>query len=133
MKVKESTVATKYFYPDILVTCDPDDNDSEYYIKSSVIIVEVLSPSTKKYDLTTKKLYYLNMPTLKEYVVIEQDICRIEVFRKSDGWKIESYFLGDEITFESIDVTVSVEDIYYQVNNNNDRHIFLQEKEEKHI
>ena len=118
MKVKESKEATRYFYPDVLVTCDPDDNESEYYINSPIIIVEVLSQSTRKYDLTTKKLYYFNIPTLEEYVVIEQDICRIEVFRKGNNWNPVSYFLGDDINFESIDVTLSVEDIYYQVINN---------------
>ena len=54
MKVKESEKTTKYFYPDVLVTCDPDDNESEYYVNSSVIIVEVLSESTRKYDLPIK-------------------------------------------------------------------------------
>jgi Uma2 family endonuclease len=130
MKAKESEETTKYFYPDVLVTCDSDDNESEYYINSPVIIVEVLSQSTRKYDLTTKKLYYINIPTLQEYVVIEQDICRIEVFRKSDNWNPTSYFLGDEISFESINTIISVENIYYQVNND-DMTKFLTEQEQK--
>lgn len=130
MKVKESEKTTKYFYPDVLVTCDPDDNESEYYVNSSVIIVEVLSESTRKYDLTTKKLYYFNIPTLREYVVIEQEFCRVEVFRKNDNWNSTSYFLGDEIMFESIGVTVSVEDIYYHVKNKSmDK--YLKDKEEQ--
>ncbi len=128
MKVKESDKTTKYFYPDVLVTCDPDDNDNEYYISSSIIIVEVLSESTRKYDLTAKKLYYFNIPTLQEYVVIEQDICQVEVFRKSDDWRSTVYFLGDQISFESIDVIVSVEDIYHHVKNKAMAK-FLKEKE----
>ena len=118
MKVREAE-KTKYFYPDVLVTCDSDDNESEYYVNSSLIIVEVLSESTRKYDLTTKKLYYFNIPVLQEYVVIEQDFCQVEVFRKNDDWRSTVYFLGDEITFESIDVTLSVEMIYRYVDNKN--------------
>ncbi|MFK5984333.1 MAG: Uma2 family endonuclease [Pseudomonadota bacterium] len=129
MKVRVSEENTSFFYPDVLVTCDPDDNDSEYYVTSSVIIVEVLSKSTRKYDLTTKKLYYFNIPTLEEYVVIEQDICEVEVFRKSDDWRSTSYFLGDEITCDSIQTTISVEDIYYHVDNE-DTVNFLKEKED---
>jgi len=117
MKAKESEETTKYFYPDVLVTCDPDDNESEYYVNTSIIIVEVLSESTRKYDLTAKKLYYFNIPTLQEYVVIEQDLCQIIVFRKSNHWEATYYFLGDDISFESIDVTISVENIYRRVDN----------------
>lgn len=117
MKVRESEKTTKYLYPDVLISCNSDDNESEYYINSPIIVVEVLSQSTRKYDLTTKKLYYFNIPTLREYVVIEQDICQVEVFRKSDDWRSTVYFLDDEITFESIDITLSVEDIYRRVDN----------------
>jgi len=49
--------------------------------------------------------------------VIEQDFCQVEVFRKTDDWRSSTYFLGDEIRFESIDTTLSLEDIYYHVNN----------------
>ena len=117
IKVRAYDIDSKFFYPDNVVTCDTEDNENEYYINSPVIIVEVLSESTREYDLTTKKGYYFNIPTLQEYVVIEQDICQVMVFRKSNDWKIEFYFFGNSITFESIDVTLSVLDIYYQVNN----------------
>lgn len=117
MKVREKKNNTHFFYPDVFVICDKHEDDDVYYKHSPVIIVEVLSQSTRKYDLTTKKLYYFNLQTLKEYVVIEQDICQVEVFRKSDDWRSTAYFLGDKILFESIDVTLSVEDIYYQATN----------------
>ncbi len=120
VKVRAYDIDSKFFYPDVVVTCDTEDNESEYYINSPVIIVEVLSKSTREYDLTTKKLHYFNIQTLQEYVVIEQDICQIEVFsRNGDVWESNFYFLGNSITFESIDVTLSVEDIYYQVDNDN--------------
>jgi len=117
MKVKISDLLKSFFYPDVMVVCDID-NEESYYQHSPRIIVEVLSQSTRKYDLTTKKRHYFNIITLEEYVVIEQDICRIEVFKRSDQWHPTSYFLGDEIHFQSIDITLSVEDIYYQVTNN---------------
>ena len=130
MKVRVADLNTNYFYPDVMVTCDTDDNESEYYTNSPLIIVEVLSKSTRKNDLTTKKLYYFNIPTLQEYVVIEQDFCEVEVFRKSEGWKSTIYFLGDKITFDSIGSTIAVEDIYYHVSND-DMTKFIIEKESK--
>ncbi len=128
IKIRIADNNTAYFYPDVMVTCEPDDNDSEYYINKPIIIVEVLSKSTRKNDLSSKKLYYFNIPELQEYVVMEQDFCEVEVFRKSDDWKSTMYFLGDEINFESINTTISVEDIYYHVKNE-DMTNFLKEKE----
>lgn len=123
MKVK---VANDFFYPDVMVVCQ-QDNEFEYYKQSPVIIVEVLSPSTRKFDKTSKRLKYQNIPSLEEYVLIDQTIAEIEVFRKKEHWQSFYYYLGDEITFESLGVTVLVEDIYYQVNND-DVLAFLQEK-----
>ena len=116
MKVKVNDLVKSFFYPDVMVICDIDNND-DYYQNSPIIIVEVLSKSTRKNDKTSKKLTYFNIPTLLEYVIIEQDICEVEVFRKSNNWNSTSYFLGDKITFSSIDITLSVEDLYYQVKN----------------
>lgn len=115
MKVK---VGSKYFYPDVLVDCDFDENEP-YFATSPTIIVEVLSESTHQIDRTVKRLAYLNIPTLVEYVLIEQDFVDIEVMRKSDQWKSTHYFLGDEVHFESIDLTLCVEEIYHRVRNNN--------------
>jgi Uma2 family endonuclease len=140
MKVK---VANDFFYPDVMVVCEPDiakdgvyapsqsgtgaANEFDYYKQSPVIIVEVLSKTTRRFDKTAKRLKYQNIPTLEEYVLIEQTIGEIEVFRKKDHWQSFYYYLGDTITFDSLGVSVLVEDIYYQVNNE-DVLAFLQEK-----
>ncbi|MDO9269658.1 MAG: Uma2 family endonuclease, partial [Methylobacter sp.] len=123
MKVK---VANDFFYPDVMVVCQ-QDNEFDYYKQSPVIIVEILSKSTRKFDKNAKRLKYQNISTLEEYVLIDQAIAEIEVFRKKDHWQSFYYYLGDAITFESLGVTVLVEDIYYQVNND-DVFAFLQEK-----
>jgi Uma2 family endonuclease len=105
-----------FFYPDVTVVCE-DNSDNEYYTETPVIIVEVLSKSTRRMDETTKKTAYQTIPTLKEYVLIEQDIVDVEVCRRSEGWVSKHYFLGDEVTFESVGLTLPVEDIYYRVDN----------------
>jgi len=57
------------------------------------------------------------LPSLLEYVLVEQDFVDIEVLRKNDDWKSKHYFLGDKVNFESIDLTIAVEEIYHRVKN----------------
>jgi Uma2 family endonuclease len=109
-------INSNFFYPDVMVDCD-FDNSEPYFTQTPIIIVEVLSKSTRKKDTTLKLLSYINIPSLKEYVLIEQDFVDIQVFRRSEGWIPSHYFLGDEVTFESIGLTLPVEDIYHRVQN----------------
>jgi Uma2 family endonuclease len=125
MKVKSSE--EKYRYPDVLVTCSEIEGS---YTDSPVIIVEVLSSSTRRVDGTIKRLEYLNIPTLKEYLLIEQDFVDVEVCRKENGWKSDHYFLGDEVHLASVGFTISVEEIYERVQNE-DMVEFLKVKEEE--
>lgn len=113
MKVK---VGSKFFYPDVIVDCQFDESQP-YYTKSPIIIVEVLSKSTRRIDETTKRFSYMNIPNLEEYILIEQDIVDIEVIRRSENWLSQHYFLGDKVHFKSIDLTLTVEEIYHRVQN----------------
>ena len=102
--------------PDVLVVCERD-TENEYYKNAPVIVVEVLSKTTRRFDQTVKRQRYQALPSLEEYVLIEQDRGEVVVFRRRDGWQSAYYYLGDDIHFYSVDVTVAVEDIYYQVDN----------------
>lgn len=113
MKVK---VGSKYFYPDVLVDCT-DLDDNSYFSEQPSIIVEVLSKSTRQLDKTTKLDSYIQIPSLQEYLLIEQEQAEIAVLRRATGWRAEYYFLGDSIALNSIDLTISVEDIYQRVKN----------------
>lgn len=105
-----------YVYPDVLVDCSPMSGD-DYFSTSPVIIVEVLSKSTRMRDTTTKLIQYINLPSLKEYVLIEQEFVSVQVLRKSKHWQSEYFYLGDRVTFESIGLTLTVEEIYDRVDN----------------
>ncbi len=114
MKVK--TANGNFRYPDCMVVCE-QDNEDPYYKTKPVILVEVISASSRKTDRKDKLLEYINIPSLQEYIIIEQDFVDVEVFKKIDDWHSSHYFLGDAITLESIDLTLSVEDLYHRVNN----------------
>ncbi len=113
MKVR---IDSNFFYPDVIVDCH-FDNSEPYFTQTPIIIVEVLSKSTRRMDETIKLMSYITIPSLQEYVLIQQDFVDIQVLRRSEGWLPKHYFLGDEITFEAIDLTLSVEDIYHRVQN----------------
>lgn len=113
MKVK---AGSNFFYPDVIVDCHFDETQP-YYTETPVIIVEVLSRATRRTDETIKLLSYTNIPTLQEYVMIEQDFVDVQVLRRKEGWISRHYFLGDEVTFEAIDLTLPVEEIYARVQN----------------
>lgn len=113
MKVRLNN-GTKYYYPDVLVNCPAITG---YFTENPLLLVEVLSDSTRRIDEHEKRLAYMQIASLEEYVLIAQDFVQIEVIRKNDGWRSSKYFLGDEVTFSSIGLTLLVEDIYESVEN----------------
>ncbi len=114
MKVRTPT--SSYRYPDCMVVCD-DTSDDDYFAQTPIILVEVISRSTRKTDEQSKRLEYMNISTLEEYVLIEQDYVDVTVFRKSQDWLPTYYFLGETVTFDSIKLTLAVADIYHRVVN----------------
>ncbi|MEY4768183.1 MAG: hypothetical protein RL637_822, partial [Pseudomonadota bacterium] len=92
MKLK---TARRVFYPDIMVICNDQDNQNDYYKTSPKLIIEVLSKSTRKIDKTLKCFCYQNIPAMEEYAIVEQDICEITVFRKNHYWQSNCYYLDD--------------------------------------
>ena len=113
MKVK---AGKNFFYPDVIVDCHNEDGDA-YFTTAPVLIVEVLSKSTRKTDKALKRLAYQAISTLQEYVLIEQDLVDVEVCRRGNHWQPEHYFLGDEVYFASIGLSVPAEEIYARVAN----------------
>ncbi len=82
------------------------------------LIVEVLSKSTQNYDRTDKFRYYRSIPALQEYVLIDQYAIGIEHYTRAEGasWLFRSYeSAAEKITFASVNVEMSVEEIYENV------------------
>jgi len=123
MKLK---VEEDFFYPDVMVVCR-EDNENPYYKTAPTVIVEVLSKTTRKFDQSQKRLRCQSLPTLGEYLLVEQDKGEIQVFSRKDGWQSNYYYLGDEIVFPSLDIAVPVAAIYDQVDNE-DVAAFLEQK-----
>ena len=104
-----------YYYPDVLVTCDEDDQQDEYYIEKPCLIVEVLSKSTEQKDYREKLLAYQSIESLQNYLIVAQDHCHIDLFyrEKQGGWWIRSFdSMQDVIKLSCPVCEVSVADIY---------------------
>ena len=106
----------KYFYPDVVVTCDDRDNDPQL-VQFPALIIEVLSPSTEALDRGAKFAKYRQFSTLQEYVLVQVEQPGVEMFRRDERglWVLSEYGLGDALQLESVDVEIAIGDLYRQV------------------
>ncbi len=107
---------TRYFHPDVIVTCDPRDRGTIQAIQSPRLVVEVLSPTTELTDRTWKLKNYRAHPTIEEYVLADSQSFKIEIYHKENNkWIYEAFENNDEITLNSLGVHFSLADAYTDV------------------
>jgi Uma2 family endonuclease len=112
VRVLETGLAT---HPDVSVICgslerDPEDHNTA---TNPVVIVEVLSPSTERYDREEKFANYRRIRSLASYVLISQEEQRLEVFSRNDDgtWTLREVRRG-LVDLPAIGCRLSVEDVY---------------------
>ena len=113
MKVRTAAHKT-YYYPDVVVGCE-DDEASDYYLEKPCLIVEVLSDSTEKRDRREKLLAYINIPTLKAYLLVAQDQDEVEMFYRepTGNWWVETFSsLESTLTLPCPETSLSLAEIY---------------------
>ncbi len=106
-----------FYYPDLFVTCDPRDRDDRYVKRYPKLIVEVLSPSTEKFDRHDKFADYQLLDSLEEYVLISQERMEVECCRRvgegpNSQWETEVYREGDLVRLQSIGLEIAIEQLY---------------------
>ena len=85
MKAKVWAQLQLFYYPDIMVVCDPTD-DNAYFKSRPRVIIEVVSESTRNTDEREKLLTFMQLPSLEEYVLVEQDKVQITIHRRDVEW-----------------------------------------------
>lgn len=118
MRVKINAKDKAYFYPDVMVTCDPADQIRDTMKESPLLIVEVLSPSTKDYDKGGKFAVYRSLASLREYALIDPTEYVVEIFRLNAHQRWELFtFEGAEsaVEFASIGLIVPMLALYEDV------------------
>ena len=104
-----------FYYPDVILTCDPRDTD-DYFLRFPKLIIEVLSPATERLDRKEKFDGYLTMPTLEEYVLISQGQPEVTCFRRSLAWEPQiAAGIESMIHLASVDFRLPLSVVYENV------------------
>jgi Uma2 family endonuclease len=106
-----------YYYPDVIVSCDHQDLNARKFIQNPNLIAEVLSPGTSAKDRGEKFTYYLTIPSLQEYILIDSEKISVERYCRGEGrmWLYYPYLAGDIITLSSIQFDCPIELLYESV------------------
>ena len=119
MKVLPRGDESLLYYPNVTVTCNPEDykHDSTA-IRSPRLVVEVLSRSTAYRDRSEKLRAYQACPSVEEYVMVSSHHQEIEVYHResADKWTFTRYTTQQNITLTSVGLTISVSEIYADTN-----------------
>jgi Uma2 family endonuclease len=108
---------TLFTYPDISVVCGEPEflNNDEWNLLNPTVIIEVLSPSTRNYDRGDKFNLYRDMPSLKEYILVDSETISIEAFyiNAHGQWELKEHKKKEEtLQIKSIKTALKIEDIY---------------------
>lgn len=106
----------KIVYPDVMITLGEEEfvNSDSMRLTNPVVIIEVLSPSTARYDKSDKFEYYRSLPSVQEIVFVAQDEHYVEIYsRQSNGWLIQD-ISGTEgvLSLGSVQVSLTLDDLY---------------------
>ena len=108
----------RFYYPDVMVTCDPRDQETSTYKRFPCLIVEVLSDSTEAFDRGDKFVDYQELESLREYVLFNTKRQRVECFRRNEQglWVLQSYTPQQtSLRLDSLDFEGTLEALYEDV------------------
>ncbi len=109
-----------FTYPDLFVVCGKIEtrNNDNYNVMNPAVIIEILSPSTKNYDRGTKFKFYRDLPSLKEYILVDSQTINIESFSINNNhfWELKEYNdINDLLEIKLLSLSIPLGDIYEDV------------------
>jgi Uma2 family endonuclease len=110
----EVDAADAVFYPDVMVSCDEADRQASLTLRAPCLIAEVLSDSTAAFDRGHKFSAYRQLPSLREYLLVDVDTRRLELFRLQEaGWVLhEPVATTGLLKLESIGLDLAVRRVF---------------------
>ena len=104
---------TYFYYPDAMVVCDSNPDDDTYQ-DQPVVIVEVISESTRRIDEGEKRVNYLSIPSLDTYILLEQSRQEARVFQRTASQFTESIYTDPDtiIPLPAINAQLNFVDVY---------------------
>ncbi len=105
-------VAGSIRYPDAMVYCRPVDQRAQF-IEDPVVVFEILSPSTTLTDSIIKNREYRDTPSIRRYVMLEQNFPAATVFeRAGDDW-IGHLMVDDAVlAMPEIGIEIALAELY---------------------
>jgi Uma2 family endonuclease len=106
--------STYFYYPDVAVVCQ-SNSDNDTFQDQPVLIVEVVSESTRRVDEGEKRDHYLSIDSLQAYVLLEQDRAAAVVYRRqTNGRFVETIYHENNavLDFAELGMTLSLKEIY---------------------
>ena len=107
-----------FTYPDISVICGdiiPSEIDADTATLPSIVI-EILSPATKDYDRGGKFRLYRDIPSLREYILIDSESINVEVFRinPQGNWELQEHrSIDDALAMPTVDFLLPLREVYH--------------------
>jgi len=113
MKLQVLT-ADAVFYPDVMVSCDEADRERAQALQAPCLVAEVLSASTEAVDRGPKFLAYRQLPSLQEYLLVDAERRRMELFRReSAGWVLHEPQAGQAaLLLASVGLTLTHHELF---------------------
>jgi Uma2 family endonuclease len=112
--MRVSTPSGLYTFPDASIICGPKVGNEAETISTPIVIVEVLSDSTRNYDRGEKFDLYRSIPTLRHYVLIEQNFIHVEHRSlASDGsWSSEIVDSAGIVRLPNVGIDLRMAEVY---------------------
>ena len=109
--------ADAFFYPDVMVCCSAADAADLLVKRDPVLLVEVLSPATAAYDRGDKFVAYRKLPGLREYLLVDTDSRRCDLFRRRDDglWVLHPFEPGQALRLDSVALGLPAELLWAEV------------------
>lgn len=109
--------ADAYFYPDVMVTCSVADAADSLIKREPVVVVEVRSSGPAAYDRGDKFAAYRDLHTLREYLVVDPESRRCDLYRKgSDGlWALHPFGLDTPVQLDSVGLDLAARALWDEV------------------
>ena len=84
----KTQITERYYYPDVFVSCG-SPLAGAFVHTDAMLVAEVLSQTTARFDRGEKMTAYRQLPSLEEYVLIWPDEAIVEIYRKNNAWQCE--------------------------------------------
>lgn len=108
-----------FYYPDVMVASGCGEQD-RYVEDAPKVVIEVLSPSTEQHDRLSKLAAYTQVPSLEEYLLVDQDDMGIDLYRRNpkpdnERWQLNRLRAEDLLVLSSIHFEIPVVQVYQDI------------------